>query len=52
MKLDELRTIVRNKIMVLEQQRHSAVASGDLEAVMRIDADLAETRATADAIGA
>jgi hypothetical protein len=50
MTLAELITIIRNRLNTLDQQRGQAVSAGDLARVTAIDADMAETQATLDAL--
>lgn len=46
MTLEEIIRIVRNRLAFLQAQRTGAVATGDLDRVASLDADIYETQAT------
>ena len=46
MKMQELVSLMSNKLAYLNTAKSTAMASGDLEAVLRLDAEISETQAT------
>jgi hypothetical protein len=50
MKVPELITLMANKLAYLNNAKSTAMASGDLEAVLRLDAEISETQATIEAL--
>lgn len=46
MKMQELITLMANKLAYLNTARSTALASGDLEAVLRLDGEILETQDT------
>jgi hypothetical protein len=46
MKVPELITLMANKLAYLNTARSTALASGDLEAVLRLDSEILETQDT------
>ncbi len=52
MKIIELITLAENKLMALNQAIATATAKGDAEALARLDAEVAETQDTLDALRA
>jgi len=46
MKVPELITLMANKLAYLNMARSTALASGDLEAVLRLDSEISETQDT------
>ena len=50
MKMQELVTLMANKLAYLNTAKSTAMASGDLEAVLRLDAEISETQATIEAL--
>ena len=46
MEVHEITFILENKLRTLEQQRSTAVSSGDLEAVVSLDSKITETANT------
>jgi hypothetical protein len=46
MKVPELITLMANKLAYLNTARSTALASGDLEAVLRLDGEILETQDT------
>ena len=51
MKLTEVRTIIRNKLDALRRRRADCAAVGDLDQVVALDAEIADTEATLREIG-
>jgi len=50
MKMQELVSLMANKLAYLNTAKSTAMASGDLEAVLRLDNEIIETQATIDAL--
>jgi hypothetical protein len=50
MKMQELVTLMANKLAYLNNAKSTAMASGDLEAVLRLEGEISETQATIDAL--
>lgn len=50
MKMQELVSLMANKLAYLNTAKSTAITSGDLEAVLRLDSDISETQATIDAL--
>jgi hypothetical protein len=50
MKIEEIVFILENKIKNLEQQKNTAILSGDLEMVTAIDIQMVETQISLDSI--
>jgi hypothetical protein len=48
MNMQELITLLSNNIATLNNARSTAVVNGDVEAVLRLDDEIAETQATLD----
>lgn len=48
MTIDELITIIANRIATLNNMRATSVVSGDIGSVDKIDAEIAETQRTLD----
>jgi hypothetical protein len=48
MKMQELITLLANKLASLNNARSTAVSSGDVAAVLRLDDEIAETQDTLD----
>lgn len=48
MKLEEIMVIMENRMLSLNDNRKSAVDSGDIDRVSKIDADLVSTQTTID----
>jgi hypothetical protein len=46
MKLTELVTLLANKLSSLNNAKSTAIISGDVEAVLRLDTEIQETEAT------
>jgi hypothetical protein len=46
MKMQELVTLLSNKLSSLNNAKSTAVASGDVEAVIRLDVEIQETQVT------
>ena len=46
MKMQELITLLSNKIASLNNARSNAISSGDVEAVLRLDGEILETQDT------
>jgi hypothetical protein len=46
MKMQELVTLMANKLAYLNTAKSTALASGDLEAVLRLDSEISETQVT------
>jgi hypothetical protein len=46
MKMQELITLLSNNIATLNNARSTAIANGDVEAVLRLDDEIAETQDT------
>lgn len=46
MKLNELITLLANKLSYLNNAKSTAIVLGDVEAVLRIDNEIQETQAT------
>ena len=52
MTIQELKTLLSNKISSLNIARSTAVISGDIEAVLRLDNEISETQATLNTLNA
>jgi len=50
MKMQELITLLSNKLSSLNNAKSTAMASGDLEAVLRLEGEIGETQATIEAL--
>ena len=50
MKMQELVTLMANKLAYLNTAKSTATALGDVEAVLRLDSEISETQATIDAL--
>jgi hypothetical protein len=50
MKVAELVTLMANKLSYLNTAKSTAIASGDLDAVLRLDSEISETQATLEAL--
>ncbi len=50
MKVPELITLMANKLAYLNNAKSTAMASGDLEAVLRLDGEIQETQDTIAAL--
>ncbi len=50
MKVAELVTLMANKLAHLNTAKSTAIASGDLDAILRLDSEISETQATLDAL--
>ena len=50
MKMQELVSLMANKLAYLNTAKSTAMTSGDLEAVLRLDGEISETQATIDAL--
>jgi hypothetical protein len=50
MKVPELITLMANKLAYLNNAKSTAMASGDLEAVLRLEGEISETQATIEAL--
>ena len=50
MKMQELVTLMANKLAYLNTAKSTAIASGDLEAVLRLDGEISDTQATIEAL--
>ena len=46
MKMQELVNLLSNKLSSLNNAKSTAIASGDVESVMRLDDEIAETQVT------
>jgi hypothetical protein len=46
MKMQELVTLLSNKLASLNNAKSTAIANGDVEAVLRLDNEIAETQET------
>lgn len=46
MKIEEVKTLLQQKVIFLEQQYTAAQLRGDIEAVVRLEAEIAETKNT------
>ena len=52
MKMQELVTLMANKLSYLNNAKSTAMASGDLEAVLRLDSEISETQTTLNSLQA
>lgn len=52
MKMQELVTLMANKLAYLNNAKSTAMASGDLEAVLRLESEIAETQSTLNSLQA
>lgn len=50
MKLQELVTLLSNKVASLNVARSTAIGLGDVESVLRLDSEITETQATLDTL--
>lgn len=50
MKVAELVTLMANKLAYLNTAKSTAMASGNLEAVLRLDGEIIDTQATIEAL--
>lgn len=52
MKMQELITLMANKLSYLNNAKSTAMASGDVEAVLRLDSEISETQTTLNSLQA
>jgi len=50
MKVAELVTLMANKLAYLNTAKSTAITSGDLDAILRLDSEISETQATLEAL--
>lgn len=50
MKMQELVTLMANKLAYLNTAKSTAIACGDLDAILRLDSEISETQATIEAL--
>jgi hypothetical protein len=50
MKVADLALLMANKLAYLNTAKSTAIASGELEAVLRLDSEISETQATLEAL--
>jgi hypothetical protein len=51
MTIEEVKAIIQNKVVFLEQQKNSYQANGDLTTYEAIEKEIAETKATLEKLG-